>query len=260
METLRKYGKPPFRVAVVHGGPGAAGEVAPVAWALAESFGVLEPLQTKASLEGQIEELRDTLEAHADCPVKLVGHSWGAWLGALVAARFPALVSKLILVASGPFEEKYAGAVRETRFKRLNEAEQAELAQLQMALEAADGPAAPDLLDKFSRLFEKMDARHPVPGLAEPVAFDKQINAAVWGEAAELRRTGRLLDRIAEIRCPVTAIHGDYDPHPAQGVQDPLSRTLKRFTFILLKNCGHTPWIERDAREEFYAVLKRELG
>ena len=63
-----------------------------------------------------------------------------------------------------------------------------------------------------------------------------------------------------EIRRPVTAIHGDYDPHPAQGVQDPLSRTLKRFTFILLKNCGHTPWIERAAREEFYAVLERELG
>ena len=31
MKNLRKYGKPPFNVAVIHGGPGVPGEMAPVA-------------------------------------------------------------------------------------------------------------------------------------------------------------------------------------------------------------------------------------
>jgi pimeloyl-ACP methyl ester carboxylesterase len=57
----------------------------------------------------------------------------------------------------------------------------------------------------------------------------------------------------------VVAIHGDYDPHPAEGVQGPLSAILRRFRLILLKNCGHKPWIERQARDEFYRVLKEEL-
>ncbi len=31
MKNLKVYGKPPFNVAVIHGGPGAPGEMAPMA-------------------------------------------------------------------------------------------------------------------------------------------------------------------------------------------------------------------------------------
>ena len=41
MENLRKYGKAPFSIVVVHGGPGAAGEMAPVAQELKASGGIL---------------------------------------------------------------------------------------------------------------------------------------------------------------------------------------------------------------------------
>jgi hypothetical protein len=34
MKTIRRYGNSPFSVAVVHGGPGALGEMAPVAMEL----------------------------------------------------------------------------------------------------------------------------------------------------------------------------------------------------------------------------------
>ena len=61
LRNLRRYGKAPFNVAVIHGGPGAVGEMAPVARELASGWGVLEPLQTATSLEGQIEELRAVL-------------------------------------------------------------------------------------------------------------------------------------------------------------------------------------------------------
>jgi len=59
--------------------------------------------------------------------------------------------------------------------------------------------------------------------------------------------------------CPIVAIHGDYDPHPAEGVKDPLSRILKNFRLVTLKNCGHEPWIERHAKDRFYRILKEEL-
>jgi len=58
---------------------------------------------------------------------------------------------------------------------------------------------------------------------------------------------------------PVIAIHGDFDPHPAEGVEKPLAAVLNDFRFILLKDCGHTPWIERQARDVFYEALEREL-
>jgi pimeloyl-ACP methyl ester carboxylesterase len=102
VENHRTYGSAPYTVAVVHGGPGAAGEMAPVARELAHDRGILEPLQTATSLEGQVEELRVTLASYTALPVVLIGFSWGAWLSYIVAARYPALVRKLLLVAAGP--------------------------------------------------------------------------------------------------------------------------------------------------------------
>jgi pimeloyl-ACP methyl ester carboxylesterase len=86
-----------------------------------------------------------------------------------------------------------------------------------------------------------------------------EIFQSVWKDAAELRRSGKLLELGNRIQCPVVAIHGDYDPHPAEGVQEPLSAILRDFRFILLKNCGHMPWIERRARDRFYGILNGEL-
>ena len=46
MQNPRIYGDPPYQVALLHGGPGAGGEMAPVARELAGDRGVLEPIQT----------------------------------------------------------------------------------------------------------------------------------------------------------------------------------------------------------------------
>ncbi|MHA2109498.1 MAG: alpha/beta fold hydrolase, partial [Candidatus Hodarchaeales archaeon] len=76
---------------------------------------------------------------------------------------------------------------------------------------------------------------------------------------AELRRSGQLLEKIKSIACPVVAIHGDYDPHPSEGVEIPLSQNLLNFKFFLLKNCGHSPWLEKKASTEFYQTLITEI-
>jgi hypothetical protein len=55
------------------------------------------------------------------------------------------------------------------------------------------------------------------------------------------------------------AIHSDYDPHPAEGVEMPLAAVIGDFRFIHLKNCGYLPWIERAPRDRFYAILREEF-
>lgn len=77
MKNLRKYGNAPFNIAVIHGGPGVPGEMAPVARQLSTDWGILEPLQTAISLEGQVQELKSVLEENGSLPMTLVGHSWG---------------------------------------------------------------------------------------------------------------------------------------------------------------------------------------
>src|SRR3989339_1822521 len=103
MISLRKYVNPPFTVALLPGGPGAAGSMEPGARGLSKQWGVLEPIQNEKSVDGQVKELRKVLAENASGPVVMMGHSWGAWLGFILAAKHGALVKKLSLVSAGPF-------------------------------------------------------------------------------------------------------------------------------------------------------------
>jgi len=257
--NLRRYGKSPFTVALIHGGPGAAGEMSPVAEELSKSFGVLEPLQTADSIGGQVEELRETLKRYSGGTATLVGYSWGAWLSYIVAAKYPEIVKKLILVGSGPFEAKYAKNIPSTRRGRLNDREKKEAESLLNKLEGQKS-YNPDVLDRFGRLISKADSYKPVPEGDVRIEVRQDIFRNVWPEASKIRASGELLKLGQKIRCHVVAIHGDYDPHPADGVREPLDRVIRDFRFILLKNCGHKPWIEKEAKDQFYEILKKELS
>lgn len=249
------HGPAPYSVAVVHGGPGAAGEMAPVARRLANNFGILEPIQTAATIDGQVAELADILRNHAQPPAVLIGHSWGAWLSFIVAARYPDLVKKLVMVGSGPFEEKYAPGIRETRMSRLTQEEKTEYESILRSL-ATPSKDESSLLSRLGKLTLKADTYDLCGDENDIYAnLNADIFRSVWDEAAELRRNGKLLALASRIQCPVIALHGDYDPHPAEGVEKPLQPMINDFRFVLLKHCGHTPWLERQAAESFYSTL-----
>jgi len=262
MQNMRTYGKGPCTVAVIHGGPGAAGEMAPIARHLAADHGVLEPIQTATTLEGQVQELKNVLEDHSHPPVVLIGFSWGAWLSFIVATRYPAFIKKLVLIGCGPFEEKYVSALHMTRLSRLNLNEKIEFEAILHALSHAETGDKDRWLQRMRILTAKTDA---YDALIDPIDAEDLMNLqgdifhSVWNATAEMRRSGELIGLAAHIRCPVVAIHGDHDPHPANGVEAPLSKSLKDFRFILLEKCGHKPWIERQACERFYRVLEMEL-
>lgn len=260
MNNPRFYGETPYAIAVIHGGPGAAGEMAPVARELeARGFSILEPLQTAVTLDGQIEELGALLLAEAILPATLIGYSWGAWLAWLAAAHYPAEVGKLILVSCGPFEEKYAAAVRENRMRRLAATERAELAAIEEALGAGTAAENDRGLARLGEICESADGYDLLPAEGDSVEVRWDIAAGVWPAAAAMRRSGELLALAPRIPCPVVAFHGADDPHPYRGARDPLKSALADFRFILLEHCGHTPWRERRARARFFDILEREL-
>jgi len=146
-----------------------------------------------------------------------------------------------------------------TRFARLSADERREVRLMMEAMKDPDVGEKDVLLARFGTLFTKADACDPVTLESDGLDISWDIHQRVWKEAAQWRSSGRLLSRIEKIRCPVVAIHGDHDPHPAEGVRTPLSDVLKDFRLILLEHCGHRPWIERQAAEAFYDVLRREL-
>ncbi|WP_250645530.1 alpha/beta fold hydrolase [Salidesulfovibrio onnuriiensis] len=244
---------------VLHGGPGAPGSAKGLAEALAPLCGVLEPMQTRNSIDGQVEELVRVIRAEAELPVVLVGWSWGAMLGYITAARHPELVRKLVLVGSGVFEDHFAEVIMPLRLRRLEPGEQAEAQSLMRDLADRSIEDKSVVLQRFGRLMDKADSYDPIKKMENNVHCDFDIHVNVWKDAQRLRYSGELLDMGRDIRCPVVALHGNHDPHPAEGVRAPLSRVIHDFRFILLDKCGHSPWNEKMARESFLKHLRAEL-
>jgi len=258
MENLRKHGNPPYRTAILHGGPGVRGEMGAVARALSASRGILEPLETETTIDGQVGAFIKLFDENASYPVTLAGYSWGAWLALIIASRYPEKVGKVILVVSGGFREIDGKITKDTRLNRLN-AEKRKEAEFLMEVLAGKKAGNPgEALPRLGALYSSVDNFNPMED-SDEVEVVNDIHNGLWGEGKVLRQSGELLAMVSRIQCPVVAIHGDYDPHPAEGVRGPLSSILRDFRFILLEKCGHKPWIEREAKEEFYDILGREL-
>ncbi|MFO7881311.1 MAG: alpha/beta hydrolase [Kosmotogaceae bacterium] len=255
MKDLRKHGKQPFIAAVIHGGPGALGDMYPVAKQLSKEFGTLEPLQTKTSIDELVYQLTSIIVKNADKPITLIGHSWGAWLSIMFASVNPSLVKKLILVGCAPFEPDYAKDIMKTRLNRLDEKERKKFKTILDSLSEQNNPES---IKELFYQFNKTDSYRPVE-VKENKTFSLELHNSIWNEAEKLRNSGELLRYVINVTCPITIIHGTYDPHPLKGVIKPLSKIVKDVKVITLERCGHTPWNEEFVKEKFFSILEIEI-
>jgi pimeloyl-ACP methyl ester carboxylesterase len=260
MGEIRLYGSEPYSVAVIHGGPGAPGEMAPVAMELSRDRGIAEPMQSADSVSGQIDELKAQLEEKCLLPITLVGHSWGAFLSLLLAAKYPDKVEKVILIGSPAFSDQYAEQVMANRLAKLKGEQREKMGRLMKTLETGPLNDREEAFRGLAAMFTKTDAFNAVDEEYDVPPGQYRIYMMVWGEARDMRSSGELLEIAKDVRCPVVAIHGDKDPHPADGVKGPLSAVIKNFRFMTINNCGHEPWLERSARDQFFRILREELA
>jgi len=258
MENFRKWGNPPYNVILIHGGSGAIGSLEPLAKELSENFGVLEHLQTKTSLEDEMKELNSIIERNADVPVTIIGHSYGAWFATLFADKYPLDIRKLILVSSGPFKNENAKDIMKTRIERLNE-EQAKNAEEYMNIisDKKEGNKK-DALKKFGGLMTQTDSYDLIDNPPKSdVNFE--IFDSLSKEVSDLRYDEKLLDSLESVEIPITFIHGSYDPHPADKIEDTVKKHGNNIKFFIFKKCGHYPWLEKNVRKDFINLLDKEI-
>ena len=226
---FRQYGEAPWKAIVLHGGPGAPGCAAGLCRRLSECFGVVEHLQRAKSIDGLLAEISGVMDACHVGQTILIGHSFGAWLALLFAARYPQRVSKVILIGCGPLEQRYLPELIRTREERKNAG------------------------------VENTDNYRPLPGSGgDMLYFDEEQHMALMKEAMTLRENGQLLAYARQVECPIVAFHGNYDPHPVKGIGEPM-KDKRNFRLIPMERCGHDPWKETWAREPFFEKICAEL-
>lgn len=230
MDTVRTYGEAPFRALVLHGGPGAPGCAAGLCRGLhARGISVLEHLQAGHSAAELMAEILCILDRFGMESITVIGHSYGAWLALLFAQAHPNRVKNTVLIGCGPLDEKFLPLLLKTRRIRHEQG------------------------------LSDTDNFCPLPNSScDMLYFDKQQHISLMDEISALRKSGELLHIALSVPGRVTAIHGMYDPHPIQALES-LQNDLSGFTLRTLEQCGHDPWKEHYAREEFFEVMVQEL-
>jgi pimeloyl-ACP methyl ester carboxylesterase len=256
-DNFRLHGGAPCGVVALHGGPGAAGEARPFAEVLAEKHGVLEPFLLAETFEEQVHELKDIVRSRAEASVTLVGHSYGAMISYVFAARYPRLVRKLVMVSSGLLDGQDVEYASETRLSRLSAEDKQGLEAARTAYKTSVGERKKQaFIELFTRI-KRADAYQLLPHESDLAAdvIRPELYDSAWDGIQALRDSGELAAYGKDIKCPVSAIHGDYDPRPAESIRRVLRQNVKDFDFIVLKKCGHYPWYEKYARKVFYEKL-----
>ena len=253
---VRLYGNAPYKIVLVHGGPGAIGSLKGFAKELNEfsQIGVVEALQSKYSIDELVEELYNQIKDNCNEKVSLIGHSWGAWLVAFFAVKYPELIENVILVGCGPLEDKYVSEIGARRIENLSEEDGAIFQRL------CNNQATDEDMAKIPKVFEKSD-NYCLENrdLHRADKTDSQMYNMVWEEAAKRRTNGTLLTSFKKIQSKLFLLQGEIDPHPAKGVIVPLQENGVKCESYVLEKCGHSPFMEKYAKEEFYKILLRIL-
>jgi pimeloyl-ACP methyl ester carboxylesterase len=220
---------------VLHGGPGAPGSAGGLARALAADFRVFEPFQRGCDAE-PLTVVRHVADLGAylsgvggNAPPPLVGHSWGAMLALALAAAHPERAGPLVLVGCGTFDPAARARLVAIRAERA-------------------GSGDPDSYDPSS-----------TPDEPEEGEFVERAHLETWGDMLRLQAEGVYPAAFARVRSPVLMLHGGHDPHPGPMIRDGLRVFVPHLEYREFERCGHYPWRERHAREEFLAVLAEWL-
>lgn len=253
---VREWGAGTASVIVLHGGPAAAGDLEPLARELGKRWHVLEPFQRGSggcplTVATHVRDLNDLIQDRCtDRGPILIGHSWGAMLALAYAAQHPEASAGLVLIGCGTFSVPARKEFEARLGARLTPKDRATLASL--------GQSEPDADRRLAARGRIMTQAYgyDLEDLSEgPVTIDAAAHEQTWSDMKRLQAEGTFPAAFAGIGVPVLMLHGEADPHPGRLTLEDLRKHIPHLQYHELSQCGHSPWLERQARDCFYVEL-----
>lgn len=177
--------------------------------------------------------------------VSVLGHSWGGFLGMHYAIHYPQSVDKLILLNSVPVSsEEFFLFLAEWK-RRTSAIKEIEEIKTQPEFLAGD----PGLTEKYYRLIfttycYKPESANDLNLLMTTEAIRNGTKAYALLNENTLQKPFNLHDELKKLNLPTLVIHGDSDIIPSSTAEN-IHKSIKGSQFILIKQCGHFPYIEK---------------
>jgi len=87
------------------------------------------------------------------------------------------------------------------------------------------------------------------------VSCDARAYRETWKDMLCAQDAGTYPAAFTAISSPVLMLHGADDPHPGTMIRDSLVPHIPHLEYREWPRCGHYPWLEREAREEFFRAM-----
>ncbi|MBF0101117.1 MAG: alpha/beta hydrolase [Desulfobacterales bacterium] len=160
----------------------------------------------------------------------IVGNSMGGHISAVFTIHFPEYILTLSLLDS-------AGI---TCLKQ---------SEMLSMLDKGENPLVVKTTEDFDRLMEYAFVEQPIiPGqvkkmLAKEAIENNQLNSRIWKEIFDIHST--LENELNKITAPVLILWGDKDRILDVSCVPVFEQHIQHHTTIIMKNCGHSPMIEK---------------
>jgi abhydrolase domain-containing protein 6 len=178
----------------------------------------------------QLERLQGLVQELELARFHLVGHSMGGFLAAAYAARFPAQVVTLGLVAPHGMAEPRPG-------------------ELARSVERGDNWLVVSSMEGFQRLLANLFVKRPyIPGpvikyLAQRAVRGSAKSRQIFEEMQ--RNEPPLIKTLPQIEAPSLIVWGDQDRVLDVSCADLFQANIRRAQLLILKQCGHMPLTEQ---------------
>lgn len=239
---------------LLHGGPGAPGHMAPVARRLQDEFRVMELFERRSgpvplSVALHVHDVEAAVaDVVGDERCAVIGFSSGVVTALSFAACNPGRVGAVVVIGSCTFSIAAREELKRRLTRRMDRAALERLGELERLTD-------PEVrIAEQARLVTPFYLVDPI-GAPEEVWLDGRGHMETWRDMLRLQEEGLHPEEFQTIRAPVLMLHGSEDPHPGELIRDSLAAVIPQIEYVELERCGHYPWLERPAHEEFFRIL-----
>ena len=206
------------------------------------------------SLATELEDIERVRQHFGLERATLLGHSWGTVLALEYALRYPARVSRLILMNPAPSSSAEAALLRKAYTAQLGDeavARQRAIVTGQAYQQADPQTVADRYRIHFSHALAT-PAHHEALMKAMRAAFISQGAAGILKARADESRLMAdtwerpdydLIPRVSSLRVPTLVLYGDHDFIP-RDISEHLVKALPQAKLTAFENCGHFAYLE----------------